>query len=173
MLTDKLKKEIKKLPQASGVYKFLDSKGTPIYIGKAINLHSRVSHYQKSPDSRIRAMVIESYKLDFEETKTDIEALILESRLIKKHRPKFNIVMRDDKQYFFVAFPKENFSRIYLTHQPMQIEHIGPFTEGTSIKAALKHLRRLFPYCTCKQKHNIRCLNAHIGKCLGFCCLKE
>ena len=68
MLTDKLKKEIKKLPQASGVYKFLDSKGTPIYIGKAINLHSRVSHYQKSPDSRIRAMVIESYKLDFEET---------------------------------------------------------------------------------------------------------
>jgi excinuclease ABC subunit C len=86
--------------------------------------------------------------------------------------------MRDDKQYFFVAVTNEDFPQFILTHQakssrikkPIR-ELIGPFTDGAPLKATLRALRRLFPYCSCKQQHHVRCLNAHIGKCPGYCCL--
>ena len=92
----------------------------------------------------------------------------------------FNIVMRDDKQYFYVGFTKEGFPKIFLTHRPLQAtshklqaSYIGPFTDGSALKATLRYLRGIFPYCTCKQRHDNYCLNYHIGKCLGFCCLKN
>ena len=88
--------------------------------------------------------------------------------------------MRDDKQYFYVVITKDDFPKLTVTHQPLQAtssklqaELIGPFTEGTPLKSTLRILRRLFPYCTCKTKHYICCLNAHIGNCLGYCCLKK
>ncbi len=112
--------------------------------------------------------------LEYISTNSDIEALILESQYIKKLRPRFNIVMRDDKQYFYVGFTQEDFPKIFLTHQPQNNKAaIGPFTDGNSIKTTLRLLRRVFPYCTCKQLHNNYCLNYHIDKCPGFCCLKK
>lgn len=175
-----LKKITSKFPKKPGVYRFLDSHRKPIYIGKASNLKNRIISYTRPIDSRIATMVSDAKSLVFTETESDIEALILESQLVKKHLPKFNIMLRDDKQYFFVAFTDEQFPRIFLTHQstsrsikaPIK-ELIGPFTEGTALKTTLKALRRIFPYCTCKQKHNVMCLNGHIGACLGFCCLKN
>lgn len=166
-------------PKEPGVYIWRNNRGRPIYIGKAINLRSRLSHYKKPADARIAAMVREAKGVTWQITPTDIEALILESQLIKKYHPKYNVVMRDDKQYFFVGFTHDNFPRIFLTHQPSttvsgkrETSFIGPFTEGVPLKTTLRLLRNLFPYCTCKQKHQVKCLNAHIGKCLGFCCLK-
>jgi excinuclease ABC subunit C len=125
-------------------------------------------------------MIRDAQHLTYIEAESDIEALILESQLIKQKRPKFNIVLRDDKQYFYVAFTNDAFPRLFLTHQTSgrikQRNHdvkefIGPFTDGAALKATLKFLRNIFPYCTCTQKHHNFCLNYHIGKCIGYCCL--
>jgi excinuclease ABC subunit C len=94
-------------------------------------------------------------------------------------KPKFNIIMRDDKQYTYVGITDEEFPRPIVTHQvsgprltkPFK-RLIGPFTDAGSLTTTVRWLRGLFPYCTCKQKHHVKCLNAHIGKCPGYCCLK-
>lgn len=197
MTRDKLKNLIKKLPQRPGIYIFEDSQNKNLYIGKASSLRSRVGHYLKAEDTRLAKLVDLSKKLKIQVTDSDIEALILESQLIKKYRPKFNIVMRDDKQYFYVAFTDEMFSRVFITHQPRtghkqyvagyrqggkklktyNLEPItyfvGPFMDGSALKLTLRYLRSVFPFCTCKQKHVNFCLNYHIGKCIGYCCLKN
>lgn len=175
MTQEKLKEFIAKLPRDPGVYIFRDARKKPLYIGKASNLRSRVSAYPKSTDVRIRKMVENADSLDHKVTGSDIEALILESQMIKRHRPQFNIMLRDDKQHFFVLITHEKFPRIYVGHRhddPLA-DSIGPFTEGTPLRATLKVLRNIFPYCTCKQKHYVRCLNAHMGKCIGDCCLRN
>lgn len=170
-----LKKIISKLPSQPGIYLFKGRGGNNIYIGKAASLKTRVLNYLKTEDVRIRKMLETAQKLEFKTTDSDIEALILESQHIKQHRPMFNIVMRDDKQYFYVGFTKERFPRIFLTHQHLKpkVAFIGPFTDGGALKATLRYLRSIFPYCTCKQEHNNYCLNYHIEKCLGFCCIKK
>ncbi|HVZ11378.1 MAG TPA: GIY-YIG nuclease family protein [Candidatus Paceibacterota bacterium] len=166
---------VKKLPMAPGVYLFQNAGGQNIYIGKASSLRARVRSYRDAADPRIRKMVAAAAGLKFIRTDSEIEALILESNLIKQKQPQFNIMLRDDKQYFYVGFTKEEFPRIILTHQPHDptVAYIGPFTEGTPLKAALRFLRTIFPYCTCTQRHHNFCLNYHIGKCLGYCCLRE
>lgn len=177
---NELKMLINKLPKKPGVYLFSTKNGKNLYIGKAVNLKNRVQNYLKTNDPRLQKMLEEAKKLDYIETDSDIEALILESQLIKKHQPVFNITLRDDKQYCYVVFNQQKFTKIFLTHQPQNklrpslvSEHIGPFTDAGALKTTLKLLRRIFPYCTCKQSHNNYCLNYHIGKCLGFCCLKK
>ncbi len=129
---------------------------------------------------RLQKMLEIAKNIDWRETDSEIEALILESQLIKKYRPPFNIMLRDDKQYFYVVFTKEQFPKILISHQPTTIYRnieveiwIGPFTDGNALKTTLCLLRRIFPYCTCKQRHNNYCLNYHIGNCFGFCCLKK
>ncbi|KKR02487.1 MAG: Excinuclease ABC subunit C [Candidatus Yanofskybacteria bacterium GW2011_GWA1_39_13] len=173
MLNSTLKEQIRKLPPDSGIYIFKDSRHKPIYVGKASNLKNRLNSYLRTDDPRIKKMIDSANILKFIETESDIEALILESQLIKKFRPQFNIVMRDDKQYFFVGFTKNEMPRIYLTHQLNGDKYIGPFTDGSALKTTLRFLRSVFPYCTCTQSHHNYCLNYHIGKCLGFCCLKS
>lgn len=169
----------KNISDKPGIYFFRDNKRQILYIGKAAKLRNRLgSYFDSQPkDPRISKMLKLAASVDYILAGSEIEALILESQSIKKHKPPFNIMLRDDKQYFFVVFTKEMFSRIFLTHQPANREKfeisgaIGPFTDGSALKLTLKLLRKIFPYCTCKQKHNNYCLNYHIGKCLGFCCL--
>ena len=200
----RLKNIASKLPPKPGVYFFKDSGGKNLYIGKASSLKSRVLNYTKTAalkaglangreDTRIKRMVQMASTLKFIATDSDIEALILESQYIKRYRPMFNVVMRDDKQYFYVGFSRGEFPKIFLTHQPQLVssteykvsgiqntkykilntDYVGPFTDGNAIKTTLRYLRNIFPYCTCKQLHNNYCLNYHIGKCPGFCCLKN
>ncbi|MEK7125143.1 MAG: GIY-YIG nuclease family protein, partial [Patescibacteria group bacterium] len=174
MQREKLAQRIKQAPKTPGVYRFLDIDKKEIYIGKAVNIKSRLNSYLKTKDSRIQTMIQEADTIAWKVAGSDIEALILESRLIKKHLPKFNVVMRDDKQYAYVAFSREAYPRIWITHQKREpADYIGPFTEAGALRDTLKYLRRIFPYCTCAQPHHVRCLNAHIGKCLGDCCLKQ
>lgn len=169
-----LKEIVSTLPQKPGVYFFKNKQEQTIYTGKASRLKNRLISYLKTKDTRIQKMVEEAKSLKFLIVDSEIEALILEAQYIKKLKPRFNIVMRDDKQYFHVGFTKDKFPHIFIGHQPNKMEtFIGPFTDGTALKISLRLLRNIFPYCTCKQKHNIPCLNYHIGKCLGFCCLKD
>ena len=169
-----LKKHIAKIPLNPGVYMFSSKSGKILYIGKASNLKSRLKSYLKIENPRIQKMVASAQSLKFLQTESDIEALILELQLIKKFRPQFNIVMRDDKQYAFVGFTEEKFPRIFITHQPAKNQNfIGPFTDAGALKTTLRYLRKVFPYCTCHQLHHNYCLNYHIGKCYGICCLKK
>lgn len=177
-----------------GVYTFHKGK-MPIYIGKAANLKKRlVSYFKKEVSEKVRQLRHEATSLDWIETSSEVEALIKEAELIKNHTPKFNVLMRDDKNYFYVVITNEDFPRIFLTHQPwersknqearikrrnlnskfliLNSSYVGPFTSGSALKATLRLLRGLFPYCTCKELHKRPCLNAEIGRCPGFCCLK-
>ena len=148
-----------------------------MYVGKAVNLKARLNSYNlgvRHLNTKINELLKEATKLEWQILSSETEALIKESELIKKYQPKYNVLMRDDKQYFFVGFSKEEYPRIFLTHQtPKGPEYIGPFTDGGAIKSVLKMLRRAFPYCTCKRPHKGLCLNARIGRCLEFCCTQN
>src|SRR3989338_3058891 len=173
------------IPRTPGVYFFRDKKHTILYVGKAANLRSRLSSYfLKSAllEAAKRRMLHEAEHITWQETETEIEALLLEASLIKKHIPPYNIVMRDDKQYLFVGFTKEQFPRIFFTHQPLSLgtrnmkhetQFIGPFTESRIIKNLLRSLRKTFPYCTCKTNHNRACQRGELGLCPGTCCIKS
>lgn len=186
-----MKNKPKNIPHTPGIYFFKKGK-TIIYIGKANNLKERISSYfsKQNIDPRKIDMVHEATALSWQETLSDAEALIREAELIKKYAPQYNIVMRDDKQYFYVGFSRSTssgqahntFPRIFLTHQPHKKlrvtsyelrDYIGPFTDGASLKQTLKLLRRAFPYCTCKEKHKRVCQHASIGNCLGICCTRS
>ncbi|OGZ45810.1 MAG: hypothetical protein A2756_02800 [Candidatus Ryanbacteria bacterium RIFCSPHIGHO2_01_FULL_48_27] len=172
------------VPSTPGVYFFKGARGQILYIGKAGNLKTRIrSYFAASRDvgPAKERMLKEAVTLEWQELSSEIEALIEEARLIKKYRPRYNILMRDDKNYLYVGFTKERFPKVFLTHQPRQTlsrefkdkkaTYIGPFTDATSVKRILKSLRKLFPYCTCKELHTRLCQNAQIGLCLGACCL--
>ena len=177
----------KKIPSTPGVYSFYDSKKVKIYVGKAVNLRSRLRSYfgELIPGTKTKALMKRAAKLTWQETGSEIEALILESQLIKKYKPFYNISLRDDKQYAYVVFTDEEFPKIFVTHQPQHAtdQTVGPFTSSTELRSVLKMFRKLFPFCTClasrdpakrdRQKHNRLCLNAHLNKCMGICCLKD
>ncbi|MEK9174664.1 MAG: GIY-YIG nuclease family protein, partial [Patescibacteria group bacterium] len=179
-------KKLAKLPASPGVYFFKDKAGKIIYIGKSGNLKNRVRSYfpaQGGPASgrfnpaKVK-MLSEIVNFEIIKTESEIQALIKESELIKKLKPKYNVLMRDSKNYLYVAFTKEEFPKIILTHQPsgytlVAKNYLGPFTDGTAVRKTLHILRDIFPYCTCKQKHEVKCLNAHMGRCLTYCCLKN
>ncbi|OGF48971.1 hypothetical protein A3G55_00850 [Candidatus Giovannonibacteria bacterium RIFCSPLOWO2_12_FULL_44_25] len=175
-----------RIPQNPGVYFFRSasqrSAGKILYIGKAANLRARLNFYlrlQKEAPPKLTALLKEASEINWEILGSEAEALIREAELIKKYRPKYNVLMRDDKQYFYVGFSKEKFPKIFVTHQPQQTKnyklsttnYVGPFTEGGALRSVLKTLRHAFPYCTCKKPHKRLCFNARIGRCLGFCCI--
>ena len=165
------------IPLEPGVYVFKNKRGNIIYIGKAANLRARLSSYKQNASYRSRPMLNEAQSLAWEILGSEIEALIRETELIKKHRPKYNIAMRDDKQYLYVGFTREKYPKIFITHQPSQNQitatYMGPFVDSAALKITLKMLRRIFPYCTCRHPHATLCLNAQIGRCFGFCCSKN
>jgi len=171
-----------RIPQNPGVY-FFRKDSNILYIGKAANLRARLRSYFNlkdvkrrrfppgRPTSKILALLNEAQSLSWEILNSETEALIREAELIKKYRPKYNVLMRDDKNYFYVGFTKEKFPKIFITHQTKNnANYIGPFTEGVALKSVLNTLRRVFPYCTCKKNHARPCLNAKLCKCLGYCC---
>jgi len=179
----------KNIPTFSGVYIFNNRAGRPIYIGKAANLKKRLAFYFRKKaaslrprqgyggQARLKKLLDESSRLKLIKTESEIEALIKEAALIKKFRPKYNILMRDDKNYIFVAVTEENFPKMVITHQPKLFQNnykiIGPFTDTTSLKTTFRLLRKALPYCTCVKPHKRPCLNAELGKCPGFCCYKS
>lgn len=173
--------QLKTIPKSPGVYVFKAKTGRIIYIGKAANLKNRVSQYFQKGDRlgspAKYSMVKNTAKIDYQETESEIEALILEANLIKKHKPRYNVVLRDDKNYGFAIVTKENFPRLIITHQPSKIKNIsktiGPFTNVKSLKQTLRVLRRIFPFCSCKKLHKNICLYHRLDLCPGYCCIVE
>jgi excinuclease ABC subunit C len=171
-----IKKRIVNAPQSPGVYIFKNRKRQVLYVGKAANLRNRLKSY--TGRGWKEDMLKHATSVNWIELSSDIEALIKEAELIKGYKPRFNFMMKDDKNYAYVSFSNDKFPRITTTHQPSESDKatfIGPFTDGVGLKRVLRLLRRGFPYCTCsaKLKHKRSCVNAQIGKCLGYCCLDK
>jgi len=145
-------------------------------------LRSRLRSYLKVTDIKTEALHLEAARLDVIALRSEIEALIEESRLIKELKPKYNVLWRDDKSYYYVYFTKEQFPKVFIGHKNLtklqkhakvrKMESIGPFTDGGALRLVMKLLRRAFPYCVCLRPHLRDCLNAQIGRCPGFCCQK-
>lgn len=165
--------KIKTASKEPGVYIFYKGK-TPLYVGKASNLRNRLKNYLTVIDMKTEALNREADDLKTIVLRSNIEALIIESKLIKELKPQLNVLWRDDKNYFYVEITADRFPRIFLTHQLSSptSEYIGPFTDGNPLKVILRLLRRFFPYCTCKPHLRI-CLNSQINNCPGYCCNKN
>jgi len=175
-----LKAKLSTLPKATGVYALASPK-TILYIGKAVNIENRVKNHFTQTNYKDNFFIQDITKIGYIKTDSDIDALLLESKLIKTKQPKYNVMWKDDKKYFFVAVTKEQFPRIFLTHQPIlskrdlgtskphseKAEYIGPFVEGKAIKKVLRLLRRIFPYYTAKKHGVLLCQYCHLNLCPG------
>ena len=174
-MTDIVAEKLKLLPDSPGVYIMKDDHGMIIYVGKAIVLKNRVRQYFQSSRNhtpKVRAMV--SHIADFETimTANEVESLILEANLIKKHRPRYNIRLKDDKSYPYVKVTvQEDFPRVFITRRVLRdgARYFGPYTNVTALRDSLKLLRRLFPLRTCRTMPERPCLEYHIKRCLAPC----
>lgn len=177
------KDKISRLPKGPGVYCFKRGREF-LYLGKATDMKDRVkNHFQRPTSVWEQTLLRQGFggRVGFIKTNSEIEALILEANLIKKHQPKYNVIWRDDKNYFYVAITKEDFPRIFWTHQPTvknkkqetRNKYIGPFVDGAALKQTLKILRKVFPYRTCKTLPKRPCLWYQLGRCLAPCTLKS
>jgi len=169
------KKFYQNLSNNPGVYLFRDKNHRVLYVGKALNLKKRVRNYfDKQPkEKRIENLLKEAQKIDFIEVSSEIEALLLEARLIKQRWPKYNVRLKDDKRYLYVGITKEKYPKIALIRQPEREEKLlawyGPFPTAASLKEILRLLRRVFPYRTCRQLTDKTCLYYHLNLCPGMC----
>ncbi len=151
-----LKEKLDRLPDRPGVYLHKDAKGQVIYIGKAASLRSRVrSYFQESRarDPKTDALVQQIRDLEFIVTDNELEALILESNLVKKHRPRYNIILRDDKHYPFLKLTtNEDFPRLVVARRVVKdgAAYFGPFYPATAMRETLRLVRQLFPLRTCR-----------------------
>ena len=174
-MTDTIAEKLKLLPDSPGVYIMKDARGKIIYVGKAIVLKNRVRQYFQSSRNqapKVRAMV--SHIADFETimTANEVESLILEANLIKKHRPRYNIRLKDDKSYPYVKVTvQEEFPRVFITRRVLRdgARYFGPYTNVTALRDSLKLLKRLFPLRTCRIMPDRPCLEYHIKRCLAPC----
>ena len=158
--------KIAEIPKTPGVYAFKGSRGV-LYIGKAANLRTRVNNHFRQPTYRDDLFVDQTTHVGYIELPSEIEALLLEPQLNKKYEPRYNVMLRDDKQYFYVGFSKDKLPRLVITHQPKaNSRYIGPFTDGKSLKTVLRYLRKAFPYYTGKHR-TLPCSYCHINLCPG------
>ena len=174
-MNDIVAEKLKLLPEKPGVYLMKNKRGQIIYVGKAIKLKNRVRQYfQSSRNHSAKTIAMVSHIEDFETIITDneLEALILECNLIKKHHPKYNIMLRDDKTYPYLKITlNEQYPRLTTTRRVIKdgSKYFGPYTNITAMKETVKLLRRLFPLRTCKHLGERPCLEYHIKRCLAPC----
>jgi len=167
---------VKKLSPKSGVYQFISSKGVVLYVGKATSLKQRVSHYfDKKLEPRLKEMVENAGSLKTIETESVLEAVILEANLIKKYWPKYNIKDRDDRSFVYIAIPKGDFPKPIIGRErelktmAPKGQIFGPYQGIRIVREALKIIRRVFPYSTCKANSGKPCFDYQIGLCPGLC----
>ena len=153
---DYLRERLKALPERPGVYLMRDSQARVIYVGKALSLRNRVPNYFQAGSllpEHIRAMVERVYEFEVITTANEKEALVLECTLIKRYRPRFNIRLRDDKNYLYIKLPiNDEFPRIYTVRRPATdgARYWGPYTHALALRTTLKTVRRVIPFRSCK-----------------------
>lgn len=174
-----LAEKIKRLPDSPGVYIMKNASGEVIYVGKAVSLKNRVRSYFQSSRShspKVVSLVSQVTGMDYILTDSEVEALILECNLIKKHRPRYNVRLIDDKTYPYLKVTlDEKYPRVFMTRRVVRdgARYYGPYTDAGALRDTLHLLKRVFPLRTCKQKsleaQKRPCLNSHIGRCLAPC----
>lgn len=172
--------DLKILPDKPGVYLMKDADGNVLYVGKAVSLKNRVRSYFQSSRNlslRIQSMVKQVDRVEYITTDSEVEALVLECNLIKEKRPKYNIRLRDDKQYPWVKVTlQETYPQVYITRSLKQdgSKYYGPYTNVTALRDTVKLLRQIFPLRDCRydldrERVPRPCLNYHIKRCLAPC----
>lgn len=160
------------LPKNPGCYLFKDNSNSIIYIGKAKNLKKRVSSYfqKKDHDEKTKKLVAQIENFDFIVTRNEVEALVLENNLIKKHKPKYNIDLKDSKKYAYIEITKEDFSRLIIArNKDVNGKLYGPFVSAQTRDYILNFLRRTFKIRTCKNLPKKKCIRYDIGLCSAPC----
>ena len=174
---------IKILPDSPGVYRYYDNKGTIIYVGKAKNLKNRVRSYfntKKHEYAKTKVLVSRIRDIQYIVTPSEYDALLLENTLIKKHQPRYNILLKDDKTYPYICIKNERFPRVFSTRNVVKdkSEYFGPFTNVKVVRIVLNLINEIYQIRSCnfnlsadniEQKKFKVCLDYHIKKCLGPC----
>ena len=180
MHNDALKEKLKNLPDNPGVYIMKDTLEDILYIGKAVSLKNRVRQYFRSSgghSQRINLMVEKIHDFDVILTDSELEALILEYNLIKKHRPKYNVSLKDDKSYSYIKVTIEDeYPRILFARriEKDNARYFGPYLSSNNVRETLELIREIFPIRSCNKKvgnsaHGRPCLYYHINQCQGLC----
>ncbi len=177
-----LELQIKTLPNSPGVYQYFDKEDVIIYVGKAKNLKKRVSSYfnKNHENGKTRILVKKIVRIEHVVVDTETDALLLENNLIKKYKPRYNILLKDDKSYPWICIKKERFPRVFSTRRVIKdgSEYFGPYTNMKTIHALLDLIKELYPLRTCnydlsQEKINTGkykvCLEYHLGNCKGPC----
>ncbi|MCP4052100.1 MAG: GIY-YIG nuclease family protein, partial [Mesoflavibacter sp.] len=174
--------KLKTIPESAGVYQYYDKEGNIIYVGKAKNLKKRVSSYfTKTHDSgKTRVLVKRIADIKFIVVETETDALLLENNLIKKHKPRYNVLLKDDKSYPWICIKKERFPRVFPTRRLIKdgSEYFGPYTSMKTVHTLLDLIKGLYQLRTCNYdlaedkiedgKYKV-CLEYHLGNCQGPC----
>ncbi|MCD8479485.1 MAG: GIY-YIG nuclease family protein [Candidatus Cloacimonetes bacterium] len=175
--TAQIAEKIAFLPDSPGIYLWKDAKAEVIYVGKAVSLKNRIKSYLSSApkDPKTEQLVKHIADLDFIITNSEAEAFLLEATLIKRHQPKYNILLKDDKQYPYVKVTlNEDFPRVFVTRDIIKdgSRYFGPYTDVKSLRRTLRNFEWLFPIRDCKRKIPIgkvvfskACINYQLGKC--------
>ncbi len=177
-----LREKVNKLPNNPGVYQYLDNSGVIIYIGQAKNLKNRVLSYlnKSNQSNKTKVLVDKIADLQYIVVNTEQDALLLENNLIKKYKPRYNILLKDDKTYPWICIKKEPFPRVFITRRYVHdgSEYFGPYTSGKFAHILINLIKSLFKLRNCNLNLNQRtiynhkfrvCLEYHIGNCLGPC----
>ena len=177
-----LREKVNKLPDDPGVYQYFDASGTIIYIGKAKNLKNRVLSYlnKSNQSNKTRVLVDKIADLRYIVVNSEQDALLLENNLIKKYKPRYNILLKDDKTYPWICIKKEPFPRVFMTRRYVHdgSEYFGPYTSGKFAHILIHLIKSLFKLRSCQlalnrkavYDHKFRvCLEYHIGNCLAPC----
>jgi excinuclease ABC subunit C len=186
-VSDHIKSILKALPEKAGVYQFFEENGSILYVGKAKVLKNRVTSYfnkNKYESIKTKLMVKKIREIKYSVVETESDALLLEDSLIKKFKPRYNILLKDDKSYASIVIKNEPFPRVQSTRQILNdgSTYFGPYTSGKSLYSILDLIKELYPLRTCTlnlSKANIQakkfkvCLEYHLGNCLGPCVGKQ
>ena len=175
---ESIKRRLRAVPDAPGVYLFRDSRTQVIYVGKALRLRDRLRQYFTTgygDTARVSELVRKIFDFEFVTTANEVEALVLECNLIKNYRPRFNIRLKDDKNYLYLKLPvKEEFPRVHYSRRVQNDGslYFGPYTSAQSLRGTVKSIRQLLPFRTCSDdifKQGKVCLDFHIKRCPGPC----
>ncbi|WP_050260993.1 excinuclease ABC subunit UvrC [Streptococcus pseudopneumoniae] len=171
-----IKSKLELLPTSPGCYIHKDKNGTIIYVGKAKNLRNRVrSYFRGSHDTKTEALVSEIVDFEFIVTESNIEALLLEINLIKENKPKYNIMLKDDKSYPFIKITNERYPRLIITRQVKKDGglYFGPYPDVGAANEIKRLLDRIFPFRKCTNPPSKVCFYYHIGQCMSHTICKK
>lgn len=180
-ISDEIRETLRILPEKPGVYQYFDARNELIYVGKAKNLKRRVnSYFNKEHEGKVLALVTKINRLEYIVVDTETDALLLENNLIKRYKPRYNILLKDDKTYPWLCLSNEDFPRLYPTRRPVHdgSSYFGPYPSVKMLNTLLEIIHEIYPLRTCRHRLDERCiaekkvrlcLEYHMKRCAGPC----